>query len=353
MVTFFRYDEDLSLWKATHQDHNDFLATSTATKSSLLLGRHEWTVYNDSKSCSLETSYTTVLKLTGCSEEQFTCDDGSCVPMMDRCNGKRDCSDETDEAECKAFVQSLGYNRFVVPPPSENETKHVVYFSFEIQDIIEINEKDGFVQCKILIIRQWFDRKVTFQNLKNETGLNIIDPEDRRLLWKPWTLFNNIADRSKYAQTDREQEWKVIPKPNNSFVHADNSFLHNTYLFDGASNMISYEIAFTIEWLCDFHMNWYPFDTQSCKMEFLQQEDSVQPVPQTVAFSGSDLPQHFLRKIAMCSTTIDGKRGVIVEIILGRPIFSSFLTVSSFVLASSPKSYYISVWEQHPNLVSS
>ena len=325
----FRYDEDLSLWKASHQEHKEFLATSTAKRSSLLLGRHEWTVHNDSKSCSPATSYTTVLKLTGCSEKEFTCDDGSCVPMTDRCNGKRDCSDETDEAECKAFVQSLGYNRFVVPPPSENETKHVIYFSFKIQDIIEINEKDGFVRCKILLIRKWFDRKVTFQNLKNETGLNIIDPEDQRLLWTPWTLFNNIADRSMYAQTDREQVWKVIPNPNESPVLADNSFLHNTYLFDGASNMISYDNAFAVEWLCDFHMGWYPFDTQSCTMEFLQQEDSVRPVPQSVIFSGGHLPQHFLRKIAMCSTSVDGKHGIIVEIVLGRPIFSSFLTVNS------------------------
>ena len=93
--------------------------------------------------------------------------------------------------------------------------------------------------------------------------------------------------------------------------------------------MISYDNAFTVEWLCDFHMGWYPFDTQSCTMEFLQQEDSVRPVPQTVLFSGGDLPQHFLRKIAMCSTSVDGKQGVVVEIILGRPIFSSFLTVNS------------------------
>ena len=251
--------------------------------------------------------------------------------MTDRCNGKRNCLDETDEAECKTFVQSLGYNRFLVPPPSDNGSKHVVYFSFNIQDIIEINEKDGFVRCKILLVRKWFDRKVTFQNLKNASEANMIDPEDQSLLWKPWTMVNNIADRRAYAQTDREQEWKVIPNPNNSFVHADNSFLHNTHLFDGASNMISYDIAYTTEWLCDFHMEWYPFDTQSCKMEFLQQEDSIRPVPESVVFSGSDLPQHFLRDVAMCSTTIDGKEGVIVEIILGRPIFSSFLTVNSFV----------------------
>ena len=95
-----------------------------------------WTIYNDSKSCSLATSYKIALKLTGCSDEEFTCSDGlgmtmintiinkivmiililifvrSCVHMTARCNGKNDCSDETDEEDCEAFVFAIGYDRF-------------------------------------------------------------------------------------------------------------------------------------------------------------------------------------------------------------------------------------------------
>ena len=69
-------------------------------------------------------------------------------------------------------------------------------------------------------------------------------------------------------------------------------------------------------------------------MEFLTQDDSVLPVPQTVVFSGSDLPQHVLKTVAMCATIIDGNNGIVVEIILGRPIFSSFLLVNSFLIAA-------------------
>ena len=91
--------------------------------------------------------------------------------------------------------------------------------------------------------------------------------------------------------------------------------------------MISYEIGYTTEWLCDFHMEWFPFDTQSCIMEFLQQDDSVILVPDKVMYSGGDLPKHFIRNLTICSFSKDGQQGVIVEIVLGRPIFSSLLTV--------------------------
>ena len=85
----FRYDDDKELWKATHIEHKEFLATSTAEKNSFLLGRQKWTIHNDSEACSLKPTYTAVLKLTGCSEDEFTCDDGSCVSMNARWVGER------------------------------------------------------------------------------------------------------------------------------------------------------------------------------------------------------------------------------------------------------------------------
>ena len=319
----------MSVWKATHIHRKDFLATSKAEKNSFLLGRQKWTIYNDSSACSQTSPYTTILKLTGCSQDEFTCDDGSCIKMTSRCDAKNDCPDDSDEDECKTFVQNLGYNQFRPPPPMDNQTEHVVYFFLDIKNIFEINEKDGFFRCKIYLKRKWYDRRVTFQNLKNDAAANMINPEDQSLLWRPHNIFNNVEDTSKYAKADRKDEWRVIPVSNNNFEPADVSVLHNTFFFDGESNMISYEHAHTVEWLCAFHMEWYPFDTQVCKMEFLQQDDSVLPIPETVMISDDTLPRHFIKNIAMCSTTIDGKRSVIVEIVFGRPLFSSFLTVSS------------------------
>ena len=77
----------------------DFLATSGASESSLLLGPHLWVVHNDSLKCSKEgeTSYKINLTLHACNTEQFACDNAFCVNMEKRCDAIEDCIDGSDE----------------------------------------------------------------------------------------------------------------------------------------------------------------------------------------------------------------------------------------------------------------
>ena len=37
-------------------------------------------------------------------EDEFTCDDGTCQPLINRCDLKGDCTDRSDEVECKKVV---------------------------------------------------------------------------------------------------------------------------------------------------------------------------------------------------------------------------------------------------------
>ena len=48
---FPRYDKIRELWLVRHVTKPDFLATSTAPRSSHLLGSHPWTIRNDSRKC--------------------------------------------------------------------------------------------------------------------------------------------------------------------------------------------------------------------------------------------------------------------------------------------------------------
>ena len=320
-----RFDNATSLWTAKHHGYSEFLATSSAQENTLLFGHQKWTIHNDT---CLKGTYTTELLLTWCSDEKFTCSDGSCVSMSVRCDGKMDCVDGTDEADCKAFVKSLGYNKLLVPPPTVIGGKLRLNFSLNIIQIVEINEMQNYIQTKFGDTRIWFDSRLTFQNVKKNSK-NLMSTSDKKSMWIPWIIFQNLASRDKILMTDNRDFARVIPNHGFNFTLGDTTKINNIHLFKGSENAIRDDKECRVEWLCDFHMEWYPFDTQSCTMQFRSNYESIDFLPVKATYSGpKELPQHYVHTINICSATIEGDQGIIVEIVLGRPIFSSFLTTT-------------------------
>ena len=115
VATRIEYNDTTSQWVLTDA-LSGLSARSLATKSSYALGRHQWTISNDTNECGKGMSYTTSWKLTGCREEgEFTCDDGQCVKMEERCDQVPDCRDQSDEKNCQLVILNDDYDKNFPP----------------------------------------------------------------------------------------------------------------------------------------------------------------------------------------------------------------------------------------------
>ena len=77
-TSIIEYENGNEKWKLTEYSHNT-TAITDAPLASYVLGSHNWLIENDDIGCNNGESYTTVLKLTGCREGEFTCSDGQCI----------------------------------------------------------------------------------------------------------------------------------------------------------------------------------------------------------------------------------------------------------------------------------
>ena len=71
--TLIEYNRASLSWEAAVSRDLDVVtrAVSVAPEESLLLGSFRWKIFNDSRECTIEESYSALLTMSGCSETQF------------------------------------------------------------------------------------------------------------------------------------------------------------------------------------------------------------------------------------------------------------------------------------------
>ena len=198
------------------------------------------------------------------------------MSMDSRCNGKAECLDGSDETDCTKIKTFAGYNKFLVPPPKHGEDTLDFKMAVIIDDIITIDETNGYFKVKITLIRNWFNPLLQYKNLKRTAIDNVMVKEDIDSMWMPWTVLDNIEAGEDYKLTDLKRLINIIPHPEFKFVHDDQSNIRLTMLFKGSENAINYELQITVNFICNYDMRWYPFDTQICTMRLWHIEQTIQ-----------------------------------------------------------------------------
>ena len=210
------------------------------------------------------------MKLTGCNIfREFTCDDGQCVKMEERCNQLPNCKDKSDELNCKILSLENGYNKRVPPVgtmSSGNITllrKVEVKVSMTLFKVVAIEEEDHSIQLQFQINLEWKENRATYHNLKSESYLNALSQEEINSLWLPLVVYLN-TDQQETTRLGWVNEWSTFinVKRDGNPTLSGYEVLDEAYLFKGEENSLVMTQSYTHDFQCVYQLQRYPFDTQ-------------------------------------------------------------------------------------------
>ena len=157
------WNSDLKMWKGEGGGKGIYV-DAASPKQSLLLGRSSWNLHNDMCECGTAVCEYE-LTFSSCSDEEFACEDGSCVDRSSRCDGNFDCSDNSDESECGSTVfVSSSYEKTSHGLLKRN-SKTEIRLSLDLLNVVEIDEISSKFHVHFRIAGEWKDTRVRFYNL--------------------------------------------------------------------------------------------------------------------------------------------------------------------------------------------
>ncbi|XP_066964559.1 LOW QUALITY PROTEIN: uncharacterized protein [Macrobrachium rosenbergii] len=248
---------------------NEWLMTSLmyeATNASMIptkpnqypVGRHEWLVRKDP--CSVGEEAHIPLVFTTCKAGQFTCDDGSCVKISQRCDFLFDCPDQSDETNCNLIKIPDSYIP-ELPPQQANNTAVIVGVQINITSIRAFSLLDLMFAFDMIASYTWRDSRLIFSNLKDNMEMNVVGGSS--VIWRP-KVFHEEGSGSKVNIEERVSQ--VYVKRNSGPLPDHLTRLKEDELYKGSENSIVDQRTLTVTSNCLFDLSLYPFDVQTCQL---------------------------------------------------------------------------------------
>ena len=267
MSSQIHYDGNSQKWVLTDLV-SKIRAETKASKESFALGKQEWTITGDHSNCHEGMTYTTKLKLSGCNSlEHFTCDDGQCIALEQRCDQLPNCRDKSDEKGCNILVLEDGYNKRIPPITTSGSTMIPVTcdVSIVLSKVVHIDEEDHAIEFQFEILLEWNENRVSYHNLKQDMSLNALNDTEMKRIWLPLVIYENTDDKES-TRVGTEWEWATnvlverIGNPTMGWYK--DGWLDETEIFKGTENLLKMSQTYTHEFQCVYQLSNYPFDTQ-------------------------------------------------------------------------------------------
>ena len=320
------FNYELKKWQIYHRTQTDTNVTLLDV-SERPFGKLTWEVAN--YTCNFGKTINMELQLSACNEDQFTCNDGTCIPLDFRCDNKQDCKDVSDEKQCQ--IVSLDEEKYLkdkTPPPLEQGKSLPVILSMNIYNILDIQEVQNMMSLKFDLGTAWIDSRLNFYNLKTNPQMNTLISAESQMLWVPTILFFNTKNNLN-SQNDEKANIKIVRRKNGTLIGP--TVNEDIMVYEGASNEIELNRVYEIDFICTYDMQYYPFDIQVCTVDMVMAGSAalfVDLKPGDLKYSGpKDLSQYYVMDYKIKNAKILDGNGVQISVILGRKLLGNILTV--------------------------
>ncbi|KAF2367948.1 Low-density lipoprotein (LDL) receptor class A repeat [Trinorchestia longiramus] len=243
-----------NMWEA-----NQTVASWYSYNNAYPFGVRSWTVEEDYKICEKPKGDTMWLSFCACYEDEFCCDDGSCIALRDRCNLRTDCADASDEAQCQKILRTSDYFA-ALPPPGVNGEPLKVNITINIRSFSEIDIRNMMIKVDLEVTTSWLDSRLTFKNLRSLQDINHVNFNE---VWSPQFDLLNADFPHVYRTVPRvtvKKNAEPLPDDLSRYVHDE--------IFDGQNNPLQLTQKVNAPFSCDMDLKNFPFDIQYCKLLF-------------------------------------------------------------------------------------
>ena len=257
-ATVIQYISNSTIYKWTLNVFGEkTIAITSAIEMSFILGKQKWKVEGDE--CNESQPYTSQLKMSGCKiKGEFTCDDGQCVTMKQRCDQIPNCRDKSDEKGCKMLVTEEGYNK-EVPPFTVSSTDQTIFpvqlqISIDLLKIVDIKETNHKIDFQFKISLEWKENnRVVYHNLKKDASLNALSKNDIGSLWLPLVIYDNTDQKEmtrlgEYGNGEWNTPISIIREGN--FTRSGLEVLDETEIFEGGENSLFMQQVYSWQFQC-------------------------------------------------------------------------------------------------------